>query len=102
MGTIFIIKSPITAAWAVVKILDKSTEWSLATGVGVVILLATISFIMIKVAPKFKIIQSLTDNMNGVTRENLTGIRVIRAFNAEEYQEKKFSDVNNNLTDTNV
>ena len=102
MGTIFIIKSPITAAWAVVKILDKSTEWSLATGVGVVILLATISFIMLKVAPKFKIIQSLTDNMNGVTRENLTGIRVIRAFNAEEYQEKKFSDVNNNLTDTNV
>ena len=102
MGTIFIIKSPITAAWAVVKILDKSTEWSLATGVGVVILLATISFIMFKVAPKFKIIQSLTDNMNGVTRENLTGIRVIRAFNAEEYQEKKFSDVNNNLTDTNV
>ena len=57
---------------------------------------------MFKVAPKFKIIQSLTDNMNGVTRENLTGIRVIRAFNAEEYQEKKFSDVNNNLTDTNV
>ena len=102
MGTIFIIKSPITAAWAIVKILGKSTEWSLATGVGVVILLATISFIMMRVAPKFKIIQSLTDNMNGVTRENLTGIRVIRAFNAEEYQEKKFSDVNNNLTNTNV
>jgi ATP-binding cassette subfamily B protein len=102
MGTIFIIKSPITAGWAIVKILGKSTEWSLATGVGVVILLITISLILYKVAPKFKIIQTLTDNMNGVTRENLTGIRVVRAFNAEKYQEDKFSKVNDDLTNTNV
>ena len=102
MGTIFMIKSPVTAVWAVMKILNKSWEWSMATGVGVVILLTTIFSIMYIVSPKFKIIQKLTDNMNGVTRENLTGIRVIRAFNAERYQEDKFSEINNDLTYTNI
>ena len=98
MGTIFIIKSPVTAAWAIMKILNKSWEWSLATGVGVLVLLTTITTIILVVSPKFKRIQKLTDDMNGVTRENLTGIRVIRAFNAEQYQENKFSDVNIDLT----
>ena len=102
LGTIFIIKSPITAAWAVLKIYNRSWQWSLATGVGVVIVVTTILSIMFVVSPKFKKIQSLTDKMNGVTRENLTGIRVIRAFNAEQYQEDKFSDVNIELTDTNI
>ena len=102
MGTIMLIKSPVTALWAVIKIMNKSWEWSLATGVGVVILLTTIFSIMLMVAPKFKIIQKLTDNMNGVTRENLTGIRVIRAFNAEKYQEDKFNKVNEDLTNTNL
>ena len=102
MGTIFMIKSPVTAVWAVLKILDKSWEWSMATAAGVVILLTTIFSIMFIVSPRFKKIQKLTDNMNGVTRENLTGIRVIRAFNAEEYQENKFSEVNMDLTENNL
>ena len=102
MGTIFLIKSPVTAVWAVMKILNKSMEWSIATAVGVVVLLTLITIIMLRVAPKFKTIQKLTDNMNGVTRENLTGIRVIRAFNAEDYQEKKFDKVNNDLTKNNL
>ena len=102
MGTIFLIKSPVTAVWAVLKILDKSVEWSLATAVGVIILLAFIITIMLRVSPKFKVVQKLTDNMNGVTRENLTGIRVIRAFNAEKYQEDKFNKVNDDLTNTNL
>jgi ATP-binding cassette subfamily B protein len=102
MGTIFLIKSPVTAVWAVMKILNKSMEWSIATAVGVVVLLTIITIIMLRVAPKFKTIQKLTDNMNGVTRENLTGIRVIRAFNAEDYQEKKFDKVNNDLTKNNL
>lgn len=102
MGTIFLIKSPVTAVWAVLKILDKSVEWSLATAVGVIILLAFILTVMLRVSPKFKVVQKLTDNMNGVTRENLTGIRVIRAFNAEKYQEDKFNKVNDDLTNTNL
>ncbi|MBR6072987.1 MAG: ABC transporter ATP-binding protein [Bacilli bacterium] len=102
MGTIFIIKSPVTAVWAVLKIMGKSSEWSIATGVGVVILLITIFFITLRVFPKFKVIQKLTDNINGITRENITGIRVVKAFNAESYQEKKFKDVNDDLTDTNI
>ncbi|MCR5223664.1 MAG: ABC transporter ATP-binding protein/permease [Bacilli bacterium] len=102
MGTIFLIKSPVTAVWAVLKILDKSIEWSLATAVGVIILLVFIITIMLRVSPKFKVVQKLTDNMNGVTRENLTGIRVIRAFNAEKYQEDKFNKVNDDLTNTNL
>ena len=102
MGTIFIIKSPVTAVWAIMKIMGKSSEWSIATGVGVVILLITIFLITLRVFPKFKVIQKLTDNMNGITRENITGIRVIRAFNAEKYQEDKFDKVNDELTDTNI
>lgn len=99
MGLQLAIKSPITAIWAVTKILDKSWEWSTMTGVAVVVMLSVVAIIMVLVTPKFKIIQKLTDKMNGVTRENLTGIRVVRAFNAERYQEEKFEDVNNNLTE---
>lgn len=102
MGTIFVIKSPVTAVWAIYKIMGKSSEWSIATGIGVVILLITIFLITLRVFPKFKIIQKLTDSINGITRENITGIRVIRAFNAEKYQEDKFDKVNDELTDTNI
>ena len=98
MGLQLLIKAPITAAWAITKILDKSLEWSLITAIAVAILLTTISIIMLIVFPKFKIVQKLTDKINGVTRENLTGIRVVRAFNAEKYQEEKFEEVNNSLT----
>lgn len=98
MGLQLLIKAPITAIWAITKILNKSLEWSIITAVAVGILLTTISIIMLIVFPKFKIVQKLTDKINEVTRENLTGIRVVRAFNAEKYQEDKFAEVNNTLT----
>ncbi len=98
MGLQVSIKAPITAIWAVTKILNKSWTWSSITAVGVVILLGVISVLMAIVMPRFKIVQKLIDRVNGVTRENLTGIRVVRAFNAEDYQEEKFEDVNTKLT----
>ena len=98
MGLHLIIKSPITATWAIVKIMNKSWEWSAMTGVAVVLMMSIVSAIMLIVVPKFKILQKLTDKINGVTRENLTGIRVVRAFNAEKYQENKFDAVNRDLT----
>ncbi len=98
MGMQMLIKAPITAVWAVTKILNKSWQWSALTGVAVVILLSVIGFLIAIILPKFKIVQKLIDKINGITRENLTGIRVVRAFNAENFQEAKFSKVNNELT----
>lgn len=98
MGLQMLIKAPIMAFWAVSKILDKSIEWSMLTGAGVVILLATVITLLIIVFPRFEKVQKLIDKVNSVIRENLTGIRVIRAFNAEKYQQDRFEDVNNNLT----
>ena len=98
LGLQLLIKAPITAVWAITKILNKSWQWSAITGVAVVILLGVIISLMIVVVPRFKLVQKLTDKINGVTRENLTGIRVVRAFNAEKYQEDKFTKVNNDLT----
>ncbi len=97
MGLQAIIKAPIMATWAVLKIMNKNMIWSMATFVAVVILLITIITLMIRVFPKFKIVQKLTDNLNRITRENLIGIRVIRAFNAEDYQQKKFEKANEEL-----
>lgn len=102
MGLQMLIKAPIMAVWAISKIVNKSIEWSLLTGGCVVVLLFTIGLLMIIVMPRFQIVQKLIDKINGVTRENLTGIRVIRAFNAENYQEKRFGDVNNELTKTQL
>lgn len=102
MGLQMMIKAPITAVWAIVKILDKSWEWSAVTGAAVVILLAMVITLMVIVIPRFKIIQKLTDKLNLVVRENLTGIRVVRAFNAEKYQEEKFGKANDNLTNTQI
>ena len=98
LGLQMLIKAPITAVWAITKILNKSWEWSAITGVAVVILLGVIFSIMLIVIPRFKIVQRMIDKLNGITRENLTGIRVVRAFNAEKYQENKFEKVNNKLT----
>lgn len=98
MGLQLLLKAPITAGWAILKILNKSWQWSVSTAVAVVILLSVIGMLTIIVMPKFKIVQKLIDKINGVTRENLTGIRVVRAFNAEKYQEDKFEEVNNKLT----
>ena len=102
MGLQMLIKAPIMAVWAISKIVNKSIEWSLLTGGCVVVLLFTIGLLMIIVMPRFQIVQKLIDKINGVTRENLTGIRVIRAFKAENYQEKRFGDVNNELTKTQL
>ena len=99
MGLQLLVKAPITAVWAITKILNKGWQWSAVTGVAVLILLGVIITLMIIVIPRFKIVQKLIDKINGITRENLTGIRVVRAFNAEKYQEDKFDKVNNELTD---
>lgn len=98
MGLQLLLKAPITAIWAITKILNKSWEWSAVTAVAIVILLSVIGILVMLVMPKFKIVQKLTDKLNGVTRENLNGIRVVRAFNAENYQQDKFENVNNDLT----
>lgn len=98
LGLQLLIKAPITAIWAITKIINKNYEWSIMTGISVIILLTVIGILTIIVVPKFKIVQKLTDKLNGVTRENLKGIRVVRAFNAEKYEENKFDEVNTKLT----
>lgn len=102
MGLQMLIKAPITAVWAVFKILDKSWQWSAVTGAAVLVLIMMIVILMITVMPKFKLVQKLIDKINGLTRENLTGIRVVRAFNAENYQEEKFDEKNKELTKTQM
>ena len=101
-GMQMLIKAPLTAAWAITKILNKNIEWSIATIIAVLILIFTLLNIMLRVLPRFKIVQSLIDKLNGVERENLQGIRVVREFNAEKYSEDKFDKVNNELTSTQL
>lgn len=102
IGLQMLIKAPILAVWAILKIVGKSVEWSLLTAGGVVILLITVSLLMVIVIPRFAVVQKLIDKVNGVTRENLTGIRVIRAFNADRFQEDRFGEVNEKLTKTQL
>ena len=102
MGLQMLIKAPITAVWAILKILGKNYRWSIATGVAVVVMLSVIGTLMLIVLPRFKIVQKLIDNINDKTRENLTGVRVIRAFNAEKYQEDRFEEGNQKLTNTQM
>ena len=101
-GMQMLIKAPLTAIWAITKILNKNIYWSLATTIAVLILIFTLLNIMLRVLPRFKIVQTLIDKLNGVERENLLGIRVVRAFNAEKYSENKFDDVNNELTNNQL
>ena len=98
IGLQLLIKAPIMAVWAITKILNKSIEWSMLTAGCVVILLAVVMSLMLIVLPRFEKVQKLIDRINNVTRESITGIRVIRAFNAEKYQENRFENVNNDLT----
>ena len=102
MGVRMLVRAPLTATWAIIKIANKSWQWSSITAVAVVIIVAANIVIMRLVIPRFKTIQKLTDELNGVTRENLTGIRVVHAFNAEQYQEKKFARANQRLTSTQI
>ena len=98
MGLQAMVKAPIMAVWAILKILNKGLEWSILTACCVSVLLFVVGVLMVIVLPRFKIVQKLIDKINCVTRENLSGIRVIRAFNAEKYQTKKFGEVNDELT----
>lgn len=102
MGIMLLFKAPITAIWGIRKILNKSWQWSVLSAGAVVIILITIGVIVSIVMPRFSIVQKLIDKVNRVIRENLTGIRVIRAFNAEKYQENKFNTQNKKLTDTQL
>lgn len=102
MGLQLTIKAPITAVWAVSKIAGKNMEWTVLTGGAVLVLILFISILIAITLPKTRKVQELTDNLNRVTRENLKGIRVVRAFNAEEYQEAKFNEANEALTKTNL
>ena len=102
MGLQVMIKAPIMAAWAISKIYSKNIEWTTATAIAIFSLMCIIACVMVFVIPKFKRIQWLTDNLNRVTRENITGIRVIRAYNAEQYQDDRFEHANKELTDTNL
>ena len=100
IGLQAIIKAPILAVWAILKIAGKNYHWTLATGVAVIVLLIMLSFVLLVAVPKFKLIQGMTDKINNVTRENLTGIRVVRAYNADQYEEKKFAKANKEISDT--
>jgi ATP-binding cassette subfamily B protein len=102
MGLALFIKAPTTAVWAIFKIYNKGIEWSIATFITIVCLLFIVGFIMIFVIPRFRKMQQLTDNMNRVTREQLMGVRVIRAYNAEDYQKTKFESANQELTQTQL
>ena len=102
MGLSALIKAPIMAIWAIVKITGKSYQWSIATAVAVIVLILSVITIISFVLPRFRKMQTLTDNINRITRENLTGLRVVRAYNAEEYQKNKFETANAELTNTNL
>ena len=96
------IKAPIMAVWAIAKIVSKSWQWSLATVLAVVFIAIILSVIIFVAIPRFKKIQFLNDGLNKVARENLTGVRVVRAFNAESYQQEKFEKTNTEMTDTHL
>lgn len=102
MGLQVMIKGPITAVWAVLKIAGKNWQWTTTAGGAVLILLIMLSVVLTLVQPRFAKVQQLTDKVNSITRENLTGLRVVRAYNAEDYQEEKFEKANQDLTATNL
>lgn len=102
MGLQVIIKAPVLAVWAIVKILGKSWQWSLITAVAVAVLLITILIVLLLCLPKFKKMQKQTDNINRITRENLMGLKVVKAFNAEKFEEEKFENANEDLTKTHL
>lgn len=97
-----IFSAPVTAIWAIVKVQESSWEFTVATAVTVVLLVSSLICIMVFAIPKFKSMQKLTDRINGIVQENLTGIRVVHAYNAEKYQENKFAKANDNLTKTQL
>ena len=101
-GLLVIVRAPLMAGLAITKIADKSSEWTFSAGVAVVLVIIVLAVCFIFAHPRFKRIQKLTDNINRITRENLTGLRVIRAYNAEAYQKAKFEDANEEITKNNM
>ena len=102
MGLMVILRAPILAIWTICKIAGSNWQWTTATAVTVGIIVLVVLAIFLFSLPKFRRIQRQTDEVNDVVRESLRGIRVVRAYNAEDYQEKKFAKVNDNLTKTNL
>ncbi|MCL2890688.1 MAG: ABC transporter ATP-binding protein/permease [Methanomassiliicoccaceae archaeon] len=102
MGLQIVVKAPILAVWALIRISNGSMEWTMAMAVAIIIMITLFAAVILLVIPKFKKMQSLTDDLNRVVRENLTGLPVVRAYNAEGYQEGKFEDANKELTDTQL
>lgn len=102
LGLQMLIMAPIMAVWAICKIADKQWEWTMSTAAAVGVLLVVVLVALVLALPKFRKLQQLTDDLNRVTRENLTGLRVVRAYNAEDYQEHKFDLANDNLTRTQL
>ena len=101
-GTLALIKAPVMSIWAISKISTKHIEWTLATAISVAFVCAVLLICYFFALPRFKRIQGLTDNINRITRENLTGLRVVRAYNAENYQEAKFEKANEEITSNNL
>ena len=102
MGLQVVTKGPIMAVWAMTKIAGTNEQWMLLTAAAVLVVLIMVALLLLLVFPKQQLIQTLTDKLNGITRESLTGIRVVRAYNAESYQDEKFSQANNQLTNLNL
>ena len=102
LGMQALIKAPILAVWAIAKIATKNWQWTLSTGIVIFLLIAMVMILLKWVFPKFRRIQLITDKLNSVTRENLKGVRVVRAYNAEDYQEAKFEKANDDITKTNL
>ncbi|MDU2545263.1 MAG: ABC transporter ATP-binding protein, partial [Finegoldia magna] len=102
IGLQILIKAPIMAVWAITKIYNKGFEWTMATAVTVLIMIVFVAILLVLVMPKFRIMQTLTDNINRILRENLTGLAVIRAYNSEEFREGKFEEANVELTNTQL
>lgn len=102
IGLQILIKAPIMAVWAIKKIYNKGFEWTMATAVTVLVLIVFVAILMVMVMPKFRMMQTLTDNINRILRENLTGLAVIRAYNSEDYREGKFDEANIDLTSTQL
>lgn len=102
IGLQILIKAPIMAVWAITKIYNKGFEWTMSTAVTVLVLIVFVAILMVMVMPKFRMMQTLTDNINRILRENLTGLAVIRAYNSEDYREGKFDEANIDLTRTQL
>lgn len=102
LGLQMLIKAPVMAVWAICKIADKQWQWTFSTAVAIIVLFVIVGICLVLVTPRFRKMQKYTDDLNRVTRENLTGLRVVRAYNAEHYQEEKFEKVNGELTENQL